>query len=605
MRFTQDELKEISYLIKHNSGFYIEEKKFEQLRLKVIKRMAIIHAKTPADYIGILKQVKSSDEDSEISLLTASILNHHTSFFRDKDQYICLKYYCIPEIKAHYSILDYTNIKIWPAACSTGEEPYSISIILSSIMKPPWKFHINASDIDQPSLNFAQKGIYDKKVVKPIPEQYLNRYFETILGGFKVKPQLKETISFEMLNLIEKKSINQMKYFDIIFCNNVLFYFDEPTQNEIMLQLCSALRPGGFIFFNGQASIASITNLSMKKFGNSIVYQKDYSSVSKKLFPPVQWDAEFQNVFSRKKLLNLSQKNDSIVRLPISSLESIATNRQLTSQNYIDIKETINRHSGLYLTKKDHDNLKSHFRFRMFEHKIKDKANYLKKLMCKDNLDELQEFVALFVNHETAFFQDYNQLITIAEKCLPMIQAKQKWDTRKHIETWCIGCSTGEEAYTLSIILNEILSETPDTTLHILATDLIQDVLDIASKGIYKKEFIQNVPDIYLKDHFTLLSEGYALNLSIRQNISFECQNLIYQIKDPLMHVYDFIVCRNVLGLFDRKTQFSIFDALYLSLKSDGFLVIDTDFPLEVISENSHFILFEEGIYQKSQLGVL
>lgn len=604
MKFTQAELKEISVLIKLISGFLIEEKHFHRLRLKVLKRMDIVNAKTPIDYICILKQVNPSDEGSEITLLTASILNHHTSFFRDIDQYICLEYYCLPEIKTHYSILDYTNIKIWSAACSTGEEPYSISIILNSIIEPPWKFHINASDIDQPSLNIAQKGIYDENVAKHIPVKYLNQYFQKIHGGYKVKAKLKENISFVQLNLIEKKCVEQMKHYDVIFCNNVLFYFDDSTQNEIMLQLFSVLRPGGFIFFNGQASIASKTNLSLKKFGSAIVYQKDYSSLSKRNVTPVQLDSAFLDIFPQKKSLRL-KKNERIVRLPITSIERIAKDRQLTAQDFIDIKETINRHSGLYLTKKDHDNLKTHIRFRMFEHKITDKAHYLKKLMCKDNEEEIQRLASLFVNHETAFFQDYNQLIIMAEKCLPIIQAKQKCNIPPHIETWCIGCSTGEEAYTLSIILNEILSETPDTTLHILATDMIQDVLDTASKGVYKKEFMQNVPDIYLKEHFTLLSNGYSLNLRIRQNITFECQNLMHQIKVPLVHYYDFIVCRNVLGMFDRKTQLSIFEALYQSLKRDGFLVIDSDLPFEIIPDKLHFFYFEDGIYQKKISGMV
>ena len=598
MKFAEDHLKEISLLIKRISGFVIEKKKYHQLGLKVLKRMKIVNAKTPENYIHLLKLVNHSDEDIEISLLTASILNHHTSFFRDLDQFICMEHYCLPEIKMHYSILDYTNIRIWSAACSTGEEPYSISVILNSALKPPWTFHLKASDIDQPSLNFAKKGLYDGRIAKSIPAKYLTEYFEKIHGGYKVKPALKKNISFDILNLVENNSIKQMKHFDIIFCNNVLFYFDELTQNEIILNLCSALRPGGFIFFNGQASIASKSKLSMQKFGSALVYQKDYSSFSIK-FPTVQWDPSFLDDFPQKTSSHLINKKERPVYSPPPTMETIAKKRQLTAQDFIDIKASINLHSGLYLTKKDHDNLKSHIRFRMFEHKIKDKSNYLKKLMCKDNLEEIQEVSALFMDHESVFFHYYNQLIIIAEKCIPMIQASQKWAAQQHIKTWCVGCSTGEEAYTLSIILNEILSETPETTIHILATDMVQGVIDIASKGVYKKEFIQNVPDIYLKEHFTLLPEGYSLNLRIRKDISFECMNLIYQIKVPLVHHYNFIVCRNVLGMFDRKTQLSIFDAFYQSLKIDGFLVIEPDFPFEVISDRSHFIFFEEGIYQK------
>jgi len=601
MKFAQDELKEISVLIKRISGFVIEEKNYHRLGLNVLKRMKIVNSKTPLDYIHLLKRTQHSDEDSEIALLTASILNHHTFFFRDIDQFICMEQYCLPEIKNHYSLLDYTNIKIWSAACSTGEEPYSISIILNSVLKPPWTFHITASDIDQASLSFAEKGLYDKRIAKSIPVKYLNKYFEKIHGGYKVNPKLKKHISFEILNLIENKRIEKMKHFDIIFCNNVLFYFDEITQNEIILKLCSALRPGGFIFFNGQVVIVEKSTLTMQKFGNALVYQKDYSSLKKRI-PPVQLDASFLKDFPQKSALHLIHTKEHSVYLPPSNMETIAQKRQLTAQDFIDIKESINQYSGLYLTKKDHDNLKSHIRFRMFEHKIKDKSNYLKKLMCKDNVEELQEVSALFMNHETSFFEYYNQLIVIAEKCLPIIQARQKWDALKHIETWCIGCSTGEEAYTLSIILNEILSETPETTLHILATDMVQSVIDIASKGVYKKEIIQNVPDIYLKAHFTLLSDGYSLNLRIRKDISFECINLIYQIKNNLIYNYNIIVCRNVLGLLDRNTQLMLFDAFYQSLKIDGFLVVEPEFPFEVISDQSHFIYFAEGIYRKTIL---
>jgi len=600
MELTQNDLKEISLLIKNSSGFFIQEKKYYRLALKVSKRMAFLKTKNPSDYISRLKQVSSFDEDNEISLLTASILNHHTFFFRDIDQFICLEQYCLPEIKNHYSVLEYRNIKIWSAACSTGEEPYSISMILNASLRPPWTFHMNASDIDLPSLNFAKVGIYDEKIAKYIPVHYLNEFFEKIHGGYKVKPKLKKNISFDMINLIEKKSVEQMKHYDVIFCNNVLFYFDELTQNDIILQLCSALRPGGFIFFNGQASIASKTNLIMKKFGNAIVFQKNYSSLSKKTTPAVTYDGSlFIDGFPQGKISHLLHKAKRVVYSPPASIENIAKTRQLTAQDFIDIKEIINRYSGLYLTKKDHDNLKSHIRFRMFEQKIIEKSMYLKKLRSKDDLEELQTVVALFMDHDTEFFQDYSQLIILAEKCLPLIQVKQHCEAQTHIDTWCIGCSTGEEAYTISIILNEILSETPEIHQHILATDINQNVIDIASKGIYRKEQLQDIPVIYLNNHFTLLPEGYSVNLSIRKDITFECQNLICQIKYPMFHVYDLIVCRNILGMFDRKTQLSVFDALYQFLKLDGFLIVESDFPFDVISDKSHFVFFDEGIYQK------
>jgi len=599
MNLSQKDLTEICLLIKTTSGFFIEDKKINDLRLKVLKRMQILNSGSIKDYIKKLKQFHGPDETGEITLLTASILNHHTYFFRDIEQYVCLVEYCLPEIKGYRSIIDFIDIKIWSAACSTGEEPFSISMILNSILKNSWTFHIDATDIDQPSLNIAQKGVYDERIASNIPVSYLNDFFEKINGGYKIKKQIKKNISFKNLNLIEEKSIKKMKHYDVIFCNNVLFYFDESTQNKIILQLCSALREGGFIFFNGQSSIESNSILKMKKFGKSIVYQKGNQNFSKKIITPVKWNSSFSNLFYKETSSHLSTQIKPPA-LKINFQKNIVkTYRQLTTQDFIDIKEAINTYSGLYLIKKHHESIKSHIKFRMIENKLIDKVVYMKKLLNKNNQYELKKLVELLMNHETDFFREYDQLILISEKCIPIIRERQKLEKNKHIESLCIGCSTGEEAYTLAILFNEMLSDTPEFTSHVLATDIVQNVLDIASKGVYKKELIQNVPEIYLQDYFTPLSKGYSLNLNIRKGVSFDCQNLIHIIKESVYNTYDFIFCRNVLTKFDRKSQIDIFESLYNALKLYGFLVIESNFPYDVISDYYPFTLLGNGIYQK------
>ena len=600
IELSYNELKEISLLIKNESGFIIEEKRYKILNSKVKKRMEIVKAKSPADYIYKLIRVNEVNTESEISLLTACILNHHTFFFRDRDQINCFAEYCIPEIIAYKSRLHYDQIKIWSAACSTGEEPYSLSIVLNTILKPPWTYQIDATDIDQPSLNFAQKGIYSDKIKSNIPANYIERFFEKKAGAYKVKPEIQKNITFTMLNLVENKSIQEMKHYDTIFCNNVLFYFDEPTQSKIILQLCDALRPGGFIFFTGQVSIRHKSRLIMRKIGNSIAYQKGSPDIPKELIIPIHNDSLYQSLPKNNNRSN----NQKTLPLPVLNtassypFDSIYNDRQLASQDFIDIKAIINKYSGLYLTKKDHDNIKKNVRFRMLENRLREKEDYFKLLIDQSNY-ELKELTDLIMNYDTDFFMDYDQLICIAEVCIPLILSQQKWKKSRHIETWCIGCSTGEEAYTISIILSEILSETPECSSHILATDRTERVLNAASKGVYKKGLVYNVPAIYLKEYFTLISEGYSLNLDIRKRITFECQNLLQRILNPSYNIYEFIFCRNVLAMFDRQTQIKVLDGLYKYLKPGGFFIIEADFPYDVISDKYPFEFFGDGIYQK------
>jgi len=217
----------------------LESRLKEKLREKGLDSVKI--------YYGIITK-----DREEMKNFLDSITTNLTRFFRNQPQFDALEHFVVPELMKIKKASGNTNIKIWSAGCSTGEEPYTIAMMLSKILPPPWKYEIIASDISLKCLMTAKEGFYANNRIEGIPEDYLKKYFEKIEGGYKVNQDIMSKIRFDYHNL---KNDSGQRGFDVVFCRNVIIYFDEAAQAAVISRFWDSMASKSFLFIGHSESL--------------------------------------------------------------------------------------------------------------------------------------------------------------------------------------------------------------------------------------------------------------------------------------------------------------------------------------------------------------
>lgn len=198
--------------------------------------------------------------------------------------------------------------------------------------------------------------------------------------------------------------------------------------------------------------------------------------------------------------------------------------------------------------------------------------DYYMKLKYAENSSEFYQLINDLTVNETYFFRDFPQLRNFAEDILPVFEDEYK--EMKKIRIWCAACSTGEEAYTLAIILLEMLEQPEEWDIEIIASDINTEVLQIAQKGIYETRAVKDVSPEYLKKYFTCHNDKYTINFKLKKYIKFKQINLMDEVAMKQIRECDFIFCRNCLIYFDDESRKSVVSKFYEALKPGGYLFL-------------------------------
>jgi chemotaxis protein methyltransferase CheR len=271
MELNEKEFKLFSNLIYEKSGIFLRDNKKPLVHSRLSKRMRKLNISSFEDYYHYVEKDKSNEE---IIHLIDAISTNVTSFFRENNHFELLKTTVIPEIIQRQD--EYINI--WSAACSTGEEPYSIALTLQDALAnyKNYNLKILATDISKTVLEKAESGIYPKnKIDKEINFINLQKYFDKVQGNkinaYRVKEKLKEMIRFRMFNL-NSETWPFKKKFDFIFCRNVMIYFNKETQTKLISKFYDVLKPNGYLFVGHSESL---TGIKYKfKYYQATVYKK-------------------------------------------------------------------------------------------------------------------------------------------------------------------------------------------------------------------------------------------------------------------------------------------------------------------------------------------
>ncbi len=270
---SEDTFRQLRDFIYEKTGIYIPDNKKYFLENRLSR---VIKEKNLRSYDDYLYYLKYSATKPDIARLFDAVTTNETFFFREPQQFEVLANNLIPQIVKENAQMGRKDIKIWSAACSTGEEPYTIAMILlekSELMNI--RKEIYASDISESVLMSARRGMYVGYSTRNIPPQYLAKYFKDSGGIYLLSENVKSLVKFMNINLIEEREVRQLKGIDIVFCRNVLIYFDDKAKKKVVSLIYDVLRPKGYLFIGTSESLHNITRAFRPIVINKvIVYQK-------------------------------------------------------------------------------------------------------------------------------------------------------------------------------------------------------------------------------------------------------------------------------------------------------------------------------------------
>jgi len=214
---------------------------------------------------------KVKNDAGELKGFLDSITTNLTRFFRNQAQFDAFQHYVIPEIMRIRG--NPCSIRIWSAGCSTGEEPYSLAMLLNEIVPRPWNFEILASDISLKCLMTAKEGFYADNRLEGIPPNYLLKYFDKVDGGYKVHADIQSKIRFDYHNL---KNDSQQRNLDVVFCRNVIIYFDDVAQAAVIKRFWDSMASKSFLFIGHSESLFGMkTDFEFLKTEWATLYRKN------------------------------------------------------------------------------------------------------------------------------------------------------------------------------------------------------------------------------------------------------------------------------------------------------------------------------------------
>lgn len=244
---TDIEFGKFKDLIYKASGIHFTESNRTILESRIREKLRKSDFKDVNDFYNLI-----SRDEGELKLFLDSITTNLTRFFRNNAHYNAFEKHVIPDLIEHKRKIGNKVIKCWSAGCSTGEEPYTNAMVLKEILPSDFKIEVVASDLSLKSLMTAQEGFYSDLKVKGIPQNYLNKYFTKVAGGYKVNDEIKKLIAFDYHNL---KFDSGKRNLDIVFCRNVLIYFDEAAQKNVIDRFWDAMTDHSYLFIGHSESL--------------------------------------------------------------------------------------------------------------------------------------------------------------------------------------------------------------------------------------------------------------------------------------------------------------------------------------------------------------
>ncbi|HSP81284.1 MAG TPA: protein-glutamate O-methyltransferase, partial [Myxococcaceae bacterium] len=267
---TSRALQQLASLLLERAGLKITPDGYHSLRLALSTRMPLMGVVDPEEYLRRLR----SDEN-ELRALLPLVTVGHTEFFRDPKQFQALEQRILPEALQR-ARREYRQVSIWSAGCATGEEPYSLAMVLVELGALSIEVDLWATDLNLAAVEAARQGRFSARRLAGMSQERRNRFFRPVEHGYEVAPLLKDYVRFDGQNLaVASFDKVQPESLDLILCRNVIIYFDLPTIRGLMDRFLAALRPGGLLFLGYSESHFKVYDrFEMVEVEGAFVYRR-------------------------------------------------------------------------------------------------------------------------------------------------------------------------------------------------------------------------------------------------------------------------------------------------------------------------------------------
>ncbi len=267
--FTKADFDRVRRIVYDHAGIALADSKQNLIYNRLSRRLRSLNFH---DFNHYLSYVEGAGHDEEFTHLINAVTTNLTFFFREEHHFEYLSQQLFPSLLK--SNAANKKVRIWSAGCSTGEEPYSIAIVAKEAFPSDWDVQVHASDLDTNVINTAKAGVYQIEALKGVSADRVKRWFLKGTGQnegmVRVKPELQNIIHFQQVNLM--RDWPWKEGFDIIFCRNVVIYFDKPTQQKLFMRYHQLLSDQGHLFIGHSESLYKVSE-QFKLLGKTI-YQK-------------------------------------------------------------------------------------------------------------------------------------------------------------------------------------------------------------------------------------------------------------------------------------------------------------------------------------------
>ena len=254
VQLSDKHFQKISQIVYQSCGINLKPGKEALVRSRLMKRLRAQRINSVPDYLDYIQSEKGSHE---LALFIDVMTTNKTSFFREAEHFNYLRDNVLPELKGH-------RLRFWSAACSSGEEPYTLAIWLREHMPDIDRRDalILATDISKRMLEKAQQAVYPSNILNSLPSPKFKKYFTKLngqqSGHCRITNEVRKLVRLAWLNLLESWPMKGP--FNVIFCRNVMIYFDRPTQQKLINRFWDLLEPGGFLFVGHSEGLSAINH---------------------------------------------------------------------------------------------------------------------------------------------------------------------------------------------------------------------------------------------------------------------------------------------------------------------------------------------------------
>jgi chemotaxis protein methyltransferase CheR len=251
---SENQFRKISRIVHRLCGIHLKDGKQALVRARLMKRLRALKLSDFGEYIRL---IESPEGLEELGFMVDVMTTNKTSFFREPEHFNYLCERILPD-------LDARRLRFWTAACSSGEEPFSLAVALREHLPDPHRrdLKILATDISTRMLERARRAVYSEDLVRGVPPKYLQQYFERVrdngVPAYRVRADLRAMVRLGWLNLMDPWPMRGP--FNVIFCRNVMIYFDRPTQQRLIQRFWEILEPGGYLFVGHSEGLSAVSH---------------------------------------------------------------------------------------------------------------------------------------------------------------------------------------------------------------------------------------------------------------------------------------------------------------------------------------------------------